>query len=190
MIKNSNIETNNSRLDEPKFDDSDNNKVEIGKLASWSVSSAKPGSGVEQLRDNNAETYWQSDAQQPHNITIQFPKKCFIENILLYCNYKLDESYTPQKISIKAGTLLHDLQEIITTELEEPIGWINIPLCLSNGGPLKANLLQISILSNLKNGRDTHIRQIKVYGKKISIENFTQYPKFKSSESSYFETIR
>lgn len=32
---------------------------EIGGLAVWSLSTAKPGNGVEQLRDDNTETYWQ-----------------------------------------------------------------------------------------------------------------------------------
>ncbi len=37
----------------------DGEKREIGKLAVWSVSSNKPGNGVEMLRDNNLGTYWQ-----------------------------------------------------------------------------------------------------------------------------------
>jgi len=32
---------------------------EIGDLAVWSLSTAKPGNGVEQLRDDNSDTYWQ-----------------------------------------------------------------------------------------------------------------------------------
>jgi anaphase-promoting complex subunit 10 len=32
---------------------------ELGDLAVWSVSSAKPGFGVDQLRDDNLNTYWQ-----------------------------------------------------------------------------------------------------------------------------------
>lgn len=32
---------------------------EIGGMAVWSLSTAKPGNGVEQLRDDNIETYWQ-----------------------------------------------------------------------------------------------------------------------------------
>ena len=32
---------------------------EIGAMAVWSLSTAKPGNGVEQLRDDNVETYWQ-----------------------------------------------------------------------------------------------------------------------------------
>ncbi|KYR02886.1 hypothetical protein DLAC_11440 [Tieghemostelium lacteum] len=187
-----NIIINDNLIDHQKSILSDmesSDKVEIGKYATWTISSAKPGSGVEQLRDNNLETYWQSDAQQPHHINIQFPKKCIIENLLIYSNYKMDESYTPSKIQIKAGTTLHDLQEIITTDFEEPVGWIDIPISLNNK-PLKANLFQISILANHQNGRDTHIRQIKVYGKKITMETFLQIPKFKDNELSMFNTIR
>ena len=32
---------------------------EIGDQAVWSLSTAKPGNGVEQLRDDNSDTYWQ-----------------------------------------------------------------------------------------------------------------------------------
>jgi len=48
---------------------------EVGQMAVWSLSTAKPGNGVEQLRDDNTDTYWQSDGPQPHLINIQFHKK-------------------------------------------------------------------------------------------------------------------
>lgn len=32
---------------------------EIGRLAVWSVSTAKPGNGVDLMRDGNLDTYWQ-----------------------------------------------------------------------------------------------------------------------------------
>ncbi len=53
----------------------DSETREIGSLAVWSVSSAKPGNGVELLRDNNTDTYWQSDGMQPHMVSIQFQHK-------------------------------------------------------------------------------------------------------------------
>ena len=34
-------------------------KREIGSEAVWSLSSAKPGNGVEQLRDDSIESFWQ-----------------------------------------------------------------------------------------------------------------------------------
>lgn len=40
---------------------------EIGREAVWSLSSAKPGNGVDQLRDESIETYWQSGAYSTHN---------------------------------------------------------------------------------------------------------------------------
>ena len=48
---------------------------EISKLAVWSVTSAKPGNGVELLRDSRDDTYWQSDGTQPHLVNIQFQRK-------------------------------------------------------------------------------------------------------------------
>lgn len=32
---------------------------EIGNLASWTVSTAKPGNGIEQLRDEDTSLFWQ-----------------------------------------------------------------------------------------------------------------------------------
>ena len=77
---------------------------EIGKLAVWSVTSAKPGNGVELLRDNNLDTYWQSDGAQPHLVNIQFQKKVKLHELAIYADYKLDESYTPSKISAGVGS--------------------------------------------------------------------------------------
>jgi anaphase-promoting complex subunit 10 len=46
-------------VEEEAEKEDDGEKREIGKLAVWSVSSNKPGNGVEMLRDNNLTTYWQ-----------------------------------------------------------------------------------------------------------------------------------
>ncbi|XP_010467641.1 PREDICTED: anaphase-promoting complex subunit 10 [Camelina sativa] len=139
---------------------------EMSKNAAWSVSSCKPGNGVTTLRDDNLETYWQSDGLQPHLINIQFQKKVKLQLVVLYVDFKLDESYTPSKISIRAGDGFHNLKEIKSVELVKPTGWV----CLSLSGTdpretfVNTFMLQIAILSNHLNGRDTHIRQIKVYG--------------------------
>ncbi|XP_065619302.1 anaphase-promoting complex subunit 10 isoform X2 [Quercus suber] len=130
---------------------------EMGKKAAWSVSSCKPGNGVSALRDENLETYWQSDGAQPHLVNIQFQKKVMLQ---------LDESYTPSKISIRAGNGFHNLKEVKTVELDKPSGWIY--LSLSGNDPretfVNTFMLQIAVLSNHLNGRDVHVRQIKVYG--------------------------
>ena len=48
---------------------------EIGEDAVWTLSTAKAGNGVQQLRDNNMQTFWQSDGLQPHLITLEFNKQ-------------------------------------------------------------------------------------------------------------------
>ena len=55
---------------------------EIGGLAVWTVTSAKPGNGVDMLRDGREDTYWQSDGTQPHFVNIQFQRKACLP--LLY----------------------------------------------------------------------------------------------------------
>uniref|UniRef100_UPI00359021C8 uncharacterized protein isoform X2 n=1 Tax=Myxine glutinosa TaxID=7769 RepID=UPI00359021C8 len=85
---------------------------EIGSQAIWSLSSCKPGFGVDQLRDDNLETYWQSDGSQPHLVNIQFRRKTAVKTVCIYADYKADESYTPSRVSLRVGNNFHDLQEI------------------------------------------------------------------------------
>ena len=101
---------------------------EVGCQATWSLSSCKPGFGVEQLRDGCCDSYWQSDGQLPHLVNIQFRRKTTIQSVAIYTDYKLDESYTPTRVSVRGGTNFNDLQEIEVVDLTEPTGWIVIPL--------------------------------------------------------------
>lgn len=39
--------------------EANSHRREIGDLAVWTLSSAKSGNGVEQLRDDNINTFWQ-----------------------------------------------------------------------------------------------------------------------------------
>ena len=43
--------------------------------------------------------------------------------VAIALDYKLDESYTPSKLSIRAGTGYHDLKELKVLEVNEPNGW-------------------------------------------------------------------
>jgi anaphase-promoting complex subunit 10 len=180
---------------------------EIGHEAVWSLSTAKPGNGVEQLRDNNSDTYWQSDGGQPHRINIQFHKKMSISQIWFYLDYKLDESYTPKKICIRHGTTFHDLQDLHHLEVgEDPSGWIKVDLSeaaanlpknklggyvnSSNENILRTHFIQVVVLSMHQNGRDTHIRQVKVFGPRTSSRHTLQQPGFTSLEFTKFGSIR
>ena len=101
---------------------------EIGKTACWSLSTAKPGNGVDQLRDSSLETYWQSDGLQPHHINIQFARRQTVCAIALFMDFNLDESYTPKRMKIRVGETFHNLEEVRVVELREPRGWCTIPL--------------------------------------------------------------
>mmetsp|Transcript_19007 Transcript_19007/g.37511 ORF Transcript_19007/g.37511 Transcript_19007/m.37511 type:complete len:201 (+) Transcript_19007:23-625(+) len=176
-----------------------NDKREIGHEAVWTLSSAKPGNGVDQLRDDNIETFWQSDGTQPHFINILFHKKMRIREVCLYADYKLDESYTPNKISLRAGTGFHDLKEVQKIDLDEPSGWVAIDLSpladdQSKAGvqSMRAHLLQIAVLASHQNGRDTHIRQVKIYGHRQAdtLGLGTELSEFSTLDFSQFSCIR
>lgn len=109
--------------------------VEIGDEAVWILSSAKAGNGIEQLRDGDKNTFWQSDGIIPHYINIQFMKKTRISQLCLYLDYKSDESYTPSKLAIRGGMHMQDLKDIKTVDLKEPQDWFVFPLTskLANG---------------------------------------------------------
>eukprot|EP00658_Telonema_sp_P-2_P032837 TRINITY_DN24220_c0_g1_i3.p1 TRINITY_DN24220_c0_g1~~TRINITY_DN24220_c0_g1_i3.p1 ORF type:complete len:181 (+),score=29.27 TRINITY_DN24220_c0_g1_i3:237-779(+) len=168
---------------------------EIGDQAVWTLSTAKPGNGVEQLRDDSTETYWQSDGTQPHFVNIQFHKKMRIERISFYTDYRIDESYTASKLSIREGNDLDDLHEVKLVELEEPSGWVHVDLSSPEastypGEVLRAHFIQIAIIANHQNGKDTHMRQIKIFGPRRLPTQGLQLPAFQTAEFLQFATVR
>ena len=152
----------------------------------WQVSSAKPGNGVEQLRDPGTETYWQSDGTtQPHYIQIHFHRRLAVTHVALYMDYQLDESYTPKTVQLETGMTSQDLicasPQNQCMELNEPSGWVILPVysgvehLAHTAHPQqrqqqihcsKAHLLRISILSMHQNGRDTHVRRIAIFAER------------------------
>ena len=120
--------------------------------------------------------------------------------VALALDHRLDESYTPRTLSVRAGTWAGDLKEVAVATLAEPVGWALIPLtppsgsllpaeaggggggsgggCGSGRGdglrggaatalprpPIRAAILQIAVQANHQNGRDTHVRQVLLFG--------------------------
>merc|ERR1719291_1172375 len=70
---------------------------------------------------------------------------------------------TPTRVSVRGGTNFNDLQEIEVVDLTEPTGWIIIPLKDLNERLVRTFLLQIAVIQNHQQGRDTHPRQVKVH---------------------------
>ncbi|KAL4893754.1 galactose-binding domain-like protein [Aspergillus ambiguus] len=196
------------------------NLREISSLASWTVSTHKPGCGVAALRNPSPTQYWQSDGPQPHTLTLHFFKLVAIVKIRVYLDFDMDESYTPTKMTFLAGMGGNDLVEFATWEGDAPCGWVDVPLHGvggRNGGwvrkqhrhkrrkarkparrgvdndedddiddvedddddddesededdpyagnVLKAMVLQMRVIENHQNGKDTHVRGFQVFAR-------------------------
>lgn len=116
-----------------------------------------------------------------------------IHKIMVYTDFKLDESYTPSKISIRAGTTFHDLQEIHVEELSEPSGWVTIlpePSAENACQVMRTHFIQIAILANHQNGRDTHIRQIKIYTPRRHMGQHMCLPEFNTIAFQQYACLR
>lgn len=90
-----------------------------------------------------------------------------IRDVRFFVDYQSDESYTPTKIVFKAGTSENNLLEFAMMELSAPSGWQQVPIMGAGGGPdgntLVCYVFQMQILENHQNGKDTHLRGIKIY---------------------------
>lgn len=64
--------------------------------------------------------------------------------------------------SFRCGTNFNDLQETEVFELNEPSGWVTIPLKDIDEKPVCTFMVQIAVTANHQQGRDTHLRQIKI----------------------------
>ena len=116
---------------------------DISSLATWTLSSSKPGCALPQLRHPSPSHFWQSDGPQPHTLTLHFFKLVAIVKIRVYLDFDLDESYTPTKMMFFAGMSEGGLVEFATWEVQEQVdpdtgettsgvenvrGWIDISL--------------------------------------------------------------
>jgi len=110
-----------------------------------------------------------SDGPQPHHLNIHFSRLVSILSIRIFLDFEADESYTPTRISFLAGTAYHDLIPFATLAFEQPKGWIDVDLNQVGGGEdgntLRAFLVQIRVLENHQNGKDTHVRGLKIYAR-------------------------
>ncbi|MCJ1404837.1 anaphase promoting complex subunit doc1 [Xylographa trunciseda] len=144
---------------------------EISPLASWTVSTSKPGCGVPALLSPSTTSFWQSDGPQPHLLNIHFFKLVAIVKLRVYLDFELDESYTPTKMSFAAGMGEYDLVEFGEWKGEQPKGWVEVGLEGCGGveadeeGVLRCMCLQIRVLENHQNGKDTHLRGVQIFSR-------------------------
>ncbi|KAI0324675.1 anaphase-promoting complex subunit 10 [Cubamyces sp. BRFM 1775] len=173
---------------------------DIGHLAKWSVSSFKFGFGPECLTDDDPETFWHSsssDGPQPHFITIEFPRKVSVQKLSVFLCYPLDDSYTPANIGIRAGTGQVDIQDLRIVSLERPDGWVTFDICMEpneDGDGFKhidVYVIQIYIMNNHMNGKDTHVRGVKVLGPlEEKLKEYEEPFPFETPAFKMYECIR
>lgn len=162
-----------------------NKYVDIGCFGFWIASSYKNNFGIDNLTDNNPCTFWQTTSFGPHTLTVEFSKLIKISKIFLLFNYLLDESYTPYEIAIHIGNDENHLEPLckaycnINNHSSTDYFWFAVDLTktnpvssfekleiktLKNRFYVYARCLRITVLSNQHNGRDTRIRQVKLFG--------------------------
>ncbi|XP_060035003.1 anaphase-promoting complex subunit 10 isoform X1 [Erinaceus europaeus] len=116
-------------------------------------------------------------------------RKTTVKTLCIYADYKSDESYTPSKISVRVGNNFHNLQEIRQLELVEPSGWIHVPLTDNHKKPTRTFMIQIAVLANHQNGRDTHMRQIKIYTP-VEESSIGKFPRCTTIDFMMYRSIR
>lgn len=158
---------------------------DISSLASWTVSTSKPGCGVAALRHPDTDLFWQSDGPQPHLLSIHFFKLVSIVYMRMFLDFENDESYTPTRMQFWAGMGSHDMQQFAEMTFEQPRGWIDVDF--SNVGPigdedaavngevdwtrrpvLRAFVVQVRIIENHQNGKDTHLRGLQIFARDLA----------------------
>ena len=91
---------------------------------------------------------------------------------------------------MRAGNHFNDLTEVEQIELNEPNGWVVVPLKDINEKPIRTFMIQVAVLSNHQNGRDTHMRQIKIHSPVQDSFSSKTKPSFTSTEMAQFSVIR
>lgn len=90
-----------------------------------------------------------------------------IREIRFYVDYDQDESYTPTRILFRSGTSENNMLRFASMDLVSPKGWQKVPLEGVGGGPdgntLFCWVLQVAVMENHQNGKDTHLRGIRIF---------------------------
>jgi anaphase-promoting complex subunit 10 len=98
---------------------------------------------------------------------MHFLRRVEIRAIRFFVDHTQDESYTPIHILWHAGTGHHDLIQFGEQALSSPSGWQDVKIeglgGGSDGNSLCCYIAQMHVKENHQNGKDTHIRGIKVY---------------------------
>ena len=92
---------------------------------------------------------------------------------------------------MRCGTNFNDLQEIEVVDLNEPAGWVFVPLKDLNDRLVRTFMVQIAVIANHQQGRDTHLRQIKIHSP-VEERSVTtaEFAKWATPDAMQFLSIR
>lgn len=121
------------------------------------LSSSKNSHGLAELLSSDNRNFWATEGTLPHYIEISFPKKTFVTHIDISLNYNEDDSYTPSNIEIRTGMFRESTKVVTNIHLDEPDG----VTCLKIDQ--ECFIILIIILANHQDGRDSKIRNLKVF---------------------------
>ncbi|KAH9412257.1 anaphase-promoting complex subunit 10 [Ordospora pajunii] len=120
------------------------------------LSSFKREHSLKELMSKDMSEYWATDDVLPHAIQISFRKVRYVQAVQLFLSFSQDDSYTPERVEIRAGMTRESIHTIGSVVLIEPEGLVT--LCVAR----RCLYIQVVIQSNHQEGKDSHVRHIKV----------------------------
>ncbi|KAI5181883.1 anaphase-promoting complex subunit 10 [Nematocida sp. AWRm80] len=118
------------------------------------VSTFKPGHGPQELLSSNLEKYWHTDGNLPHHIEIEFPEIKHLLKVELNLGNIQDKSYIPKEIDLRCGKTRETIDTVSTSSITDKSSIVSVPV------DKDCCFLQLIILSNHQEGRDSRIRGI------------------------------
>lgn len=120
------------------------------------LSSFKRDHGLKELLSPDTSEFWHTDDNLPHFVKLSFSKRTYIDHIQLTLSYFKDDSYTPEKLDVFAGDTTDSMEKIFSLSLFEPEGAVLLMV--------KSSMFYIYVViaANHQEGRDSHIRHLKV----------------------------
>ncbi|SMN18044.1 similar to Saccharomyces cerevisiae YGL240W DOC1 Processivity factor required for the ubiquitination activity of the anaphase promoting complex (APC) [Maudiozyma saulgeensis] len=149
----------------------------VNNVALWLASSTKGGSPIENVLNDDPNSFWQSDGGQPHTIDIYFSRRTDIILLALYFSLASDESYTPKLFKLYVGHSPSDAVFYKSYHIEHLDGWVG--LTFRDNRPdnlMKCQFLRLVFPINHENGKDTHLRGVRIYSPQVRRQQETFFP--------------
>lgn len=116
------------------------------------VSTFKQGHGIDELFSDTLEKYWHTDGNLPHHIEIEFEEIRHLLEIRITLGHTQDKSYIPREIDVRCGKTRNTMELVKKVTITDKLSMASIPV------EKDCCFLQMIILSNHQDGRDSRIR--------------------------------